>query len=83
MQIFLPVVASVHIYLIVVDLRDTDFVIIDNSKTDVPMDIKYGDMPNNIVSFHYNEHSYILIIQTLKHIHFFKISAKIYGTVFA
>ncbi|KAL4574305.1 hypothetical protein LXL04_021134 [Taraxacum kok-saghyz] len=46
--IFLPVVASVHIYLIVVDLRDTDFVIIDNSKTDVPMHIKYGDMPNNI-----------------------------------
>ena len=74
MQIFIPIVASVHIYLIVVDLRETNFVIIDNSKTHVPMDIKYGDMPNI---------EYILIIQTLKHIYFFKISAKTYGTVFA
>lgn len=45
-MLFFPMRKSTHYYLIVFNLKDPSFVILDNSSTDVPIDVKYGKVPN-------------------------------------
>ncbi|CAH1414582.1 unnamed protein product [Lactuca virosa] len=43
--LFLPVVRSFHIILFVINLQHPEFVIIDNSNVDDPIDVIYGQFP--------------------------------------
>ncbi|KAL4573574.1 hypothetical protein LXL04_020384 [Taraxacum kok-saghyz] len=49
--VFFPVLKSEHFYLIVFNLKRIECAVIDNSWVDVPMDAKYGSVPDDMVDF--------------------------------